>query len=163
MSIEFANTPQLHSFKLLLVEDDKAIVEGLEYYLTQEGFEVSCCYNVKSAIDLLSKTRYDLAILDVALPDGNGYDLCKRIKSMGDIPVIFLTARDDEGSIVMGLDIGADDYITKPFRIRELHSRIKSVLRRTGSSNKNNNEDIITINNITVNIHKDIYDYRRTW
>jgi len=152
MSIEFANSPQLQKFKLLLVEDDKAIVEGLEYYLTQEGFEVSCCYNVKSAIDLVGKTSFDLAILDIALPDGNGYDLCKRIKKMGDIPVIFLTARDDEGSIVMGLDIGADDYITKPFRVRELHSRIKSVLRRTGKANKNINEDIITIDNITVNL-----------
>src|SRR5690554_3867375 len=141
-----------HGYKLLLVEDDKTIVEGLEYYLTQEGFLVTCCYDVSSAIDTLRKFKFDLAILDVSLPDGNGYDLCLEIKSMGDTPVIFLTARDDEGSTVMGLDMGADDYIIKPFRIRELHSRIKSVLRRAGKASSSSNLDIIKIDKITVNL-----------
>ena len=154
MHIDSRNSMSIHSYKLLLVEDDKAIVEGLEYYLIQEGFQVSSCYDLKSALDMLGERQFDLAILDVSLPDGNGYDLCRRIKSLGDTPVIFLTARDDEGSIVMGLDMGADDYITKPFRIRELHSRIKSVLRRAGKVHDSNSEDIITISNITVNLRE---------
>ncbi len=145
------HTP-FHGCKLLLVEDDKTIVEGLEYYLNQEGFLLTCCYDVTSSLKALQKMKFDLAILDISLPDGNGYDLCKKIKETTDTPVIFLTARDDEGSTVMGLDIGADDYITKPFRIRELHSRIKSVLRRSNKNNSNDNFDIIEVSNITVNL-----------
>lgn len=143
-----------HGCKLILVEDDKTIVEGLEYYLMQEGFQVTSCFNATSAIEVLDNNNFDLAILDVSLPDGNGYDICKKIKKMGDTPVIFLTARDDEGSTVMGLDMGADDYITKPFRIRELHSRIKSVLRRAGRGKEDLNQDIITIDNITINLRE---------
>lgn len=118
--------------KLLIVEDDKSIALGLEYSLRQEGFEVTVCGNVRAALDALKTTRFSLAVLDLSLPDGSGYDICRAAKQQGDLPVIFLTARDDEGSVVMGLDMGADDYITKPFRLRELVSRIRSVLRRTG-------------------------------
>ena len=151
--------------RILLVEDDSAIVEGLEYYLTQEGFILTCCYTKASASETLSKQKFDLAILDISLPDGSGYDICKRIKETSDTPVIFLTARDDEGSTVMGLDMGADDYITKPFRIRELHSRVKSVLRRSVKGKTGNELDVIKIDNITVNLQearvykndKDIY------
>ena len=138
--------------KLLLVEDDRAISEGLEYYLSQEGFLLTTCYNYRSALETIKAHKFDLAILDISLPDGNGYDLCKKIKQKGDTPVIFLTARDDEGSTVMGLDMGADDYITKPFRIRELQSRIKSVLRRAGKASSSSNLDIIKIDKITVNL-----------
>ena len=141
-----------HGYKLLLVEDDKTIVEGLEYYLSQEGFSLTCCHNVSSCLTAIANTSYDLAILDISLPDGSGYDLCKRIKETTDTPVIFLTARDDEGSTVMGLDMGADDYITKPFRIRELHSRIKSVLRRTNKDNSTDSFDLIEISNITISL-----------
>ena len=137
--------------KLLLVEDDRTIAEGLEYYLELEGFLLTICYDYTSAFKILDKDNIDLAILDISLPDGNGYDLCKKIKAATDTPVIFLTARDDEGSTVMGLDMGADDYISKPFRIRELHSRIKSVLRRSGKGDYNN-PDIIQTGNITVNL-----------
>ncbi|HOJ10654.1 MAG TPA: response regulator transcription factor [Clostridiales bacterium] len=123
--------------KILFVEDDKIIASGLCYSLTQEGYFVTHCLNVESAKTLINENSYDLAILDLSLPDGSGYDICKMIKAKKDIPVIFLTAIDDEVNVVMGLDMGADDYVTKPFRIRELLSRIKSVLRRydkTGSS-----------------------------
>lgn len=152
-----------HGFKILLVEDDKVIAEGLEYYLTVEGFVITCCYNMASSLVTLSKTSFDLAILDISLPDGNGYNLCKKIKETSDTPVIFLTARDDEGSTVMGLDMGADDYISKPFRIGELHSRIKSVLRRASKGSSGDDSDIMKINNITVNlkeakVQKDIED-----
>ncbi len=88
------------------------------------------CYNASSAKEVLQRKDFDLVILDVSLPDGNGFELCKLIREKGDTPVIFLTACDEEVNVVMGLDLGADDYITKPFRVRELISRIKSVLRR---------------------------------
>lgn len=120
--------------KILFVEDDKIIASGLCYSLTQEGYSVAHFINVESAKAAIKENDFDLAILDLALPDGSGYDICKMIKSKKDIPVIFLTAIDDEVNVVMGLDMGADDYITKPFRIRELLSRIKSVLRRYGKT-----------------------------
>ena len=118
--------------KLLVVEDDRSNAVGLEYSLGQEGFGVTLCAGVADALEALKTERFDLAVLDLSLPDGSGYDVCRAIKRQGDMPVIFLTARDDEVSVVMGLDMGADDYITKPFRIRELTSRIRSVLRRAG-------------------------------
>ena len=118
--------------KLLVVEDDRSIAVGLEYSLGQEGFGVTLCAGVADALEALKTERFDLAVLDLSLPDGSGYDVCRAIKRQGDMPVIFLTARDDEVSVVMGLDMGADDYITKPFRIRELTSRIRCVLRRAG-------------------------------
>ena len=118
--------------KLLVVEDDRSIAVGLEYSLGQEGFGVTLCAGVADALEALKTERFDLAVLDLSLPDGSGYDVCRAIKRQGDMPVIFLTARDDEVRVVMGLDMGADDYITKPFRIRELTSRIRSVLRRAG-------------------------------
>lgn len=118
--------------KILFVEDDKIIAAGLCYSLSQEGYEVTHCLNMKEAETSLNKGRYDLAILDISLPDGSGYDICRKIKEKEDIPVIFLTAIDDEANVVMGLDMGADDYVTKPFRLRELISRIKSITRRYG-------------------------------
>ncbi|MCI8553575.1 MAG: response regulator transcription factor [Clostridiales bacterium] len=117
--------------RLLLVEDDKNIALGLEYSLRQEGFDAVVCGSVASAVQALDETAFDMAVLDLSLPDGTGYELCRLIKQRGDMPVVFLTARDDEVNVVMGLDMGADDYVTKPFRIRELISRLRSVLRRS--------------------------------
>lgn len=118
--------------KILLVEDDQTIALGLDYSLKQEGYETVLCHNGASATEVIQKQceEIDLCLFDLSLPDGSGYDLCELVKKRRDIPVIFLTAFDDEVNVVMGLDMGADDYITKPFRIRELISRIKSVLRR---------------------------------
>ena len=117
---------------VLLVDDDTSIVSNLRTFLNQEGFQVTSANNQKETIDLLDSGQYhfDLALLDVSLPDGSGFSLCSAIKTNSDIPVIFLTASDDEYSVVAGLDLGADDYIPKPFRPRELISRINSVLRR---------------------------------
>jgi len=120
--------------KILLVEDDKIIASGICYSLAQEGYEVTHCLNSAQAREELSQNSFGMAILDINLPDGNGYDICKYIKEKKDIPVIFLTAIDDEVNVVMGLDMGADDYITKPFRIRELLSRIRSINRRYGKA-----------------------------
>ncbi len=117
---------------VLLVDDDTSIVSNLRTFLNQEGFLVTSANNQKETIDLLDSGQYhfDLALLDVSLPDGSGFSLCSAIKANSDIPVIFLTASDDEYSVVAGLDLGADDYIPKPFRPRELISRMNSVLRR---------------------------------
>lgn len=136
----------------LVLEDDSTIGYGIKYSLNQEGFEVLLCTDCKSAIELIddSVQNIDFAILDLTLPDGNGYDICKKIKSQADIPVIFLTACDEEVNVVMGLDMGADDYITKPFRVRELISRIKSIIRRYERSNNAGLGNRLQIKDITV-------------
>ncbi|WP_208559628.1 response regulator transcription factor [Marinilactibacillus kalidii] len=116
--------------KIMIVEDDEVIASGLEYALQAEGFETVLCTSVSSGKQAIEQETFDLCLLDITLPDGTGYELCKRIREKSDAPVIFLTALEDEVNVVMGLDMGADDYITKPFRLRELISRIHSVLRR---------------------------------
>ena len=119
---------------ILLVEDDRAIVMGLTYSLEQEGYQVTVQEDCPSALKVLEEQTFDLCLLDLTLPGGSGYDVCRRVKELGDTPVIFLTAMDDEVNVVMGLDMGADDYVAKPFRPRELVSRIRSVLRRSGGA-----------------------------
>src|SRR5690625_3913293 len=141
---------------ILLVEDDQTIASGLEYSLQQEGYSTMICYNFQTAKKVIQEEleKIDLCIFDLSLPDGSGYDLCRLVKERHDTPVIFLTVMDDEVNVVMGLDMGADDYITKPFRIRELLSRIKSVMRRYGQINKQ--KKIVIINHISVHIDRGI-------
>jgi DNA-binding response OmpR family regulator len=134
--------------KILFLEDDPAIATGLEYSLKNEGYEVKWVSKVSDAMATVSSETFDLCILDINLPDGNGYEVCKEIKKNLEIPVIFLTAYDDEVNVVMGLDYGADDYISKPFRVRELMARIKTVMRRYSSAG---GEGVIKIGNITIN------------
>ncbi len=134
--------------KILLVEDDKTIASGLEYSLIEEGYKIKVCYNATLAREAILKEEFNLYLLDLSLPDGSGYDICKEIKEKNDSPIIFLTACDDEVNVVMGLELGADDYITKPFRVRELMSRIKSVLRRY---NKTSVNTIINIGDVKIN------------
>lgn len=135
---------------VFLLEDDKAIGIGLKYSLENEGYTVTIATSVKSAFEIINKEKFALYILDLTLPDGSGYDVCKKIKSIGDFPVIFLTAYDDEVNVVMGLELGADDYISKPFRVKELIARIKSVLRRYNRESKG----IIKIGNVLINTNK---------
>lgn len=116
---------------ILMLEDDPAIAQGLRYSLESEGYTVTHCATVAQALEAVGAGRFDLCLLDLTLPDGSGYDVCKAIKAKDDTPVIFLTAFDDEVNVVMGLELGADDYISKPFRLRELMARIKTVLRRS--------------------------------
>lgn len=116
--------------KVLLVEDDRLIVENLTEYLGKEGFSVKSAKGQNKAMELLKSTPFDLILLDITLAQGNGYSVCTAVKALYRIPVIFLTALDDEFSVVAGLDMGADDYISKPFRPRELVSRMKMVIRR---------------------------------
>jgi len=134
--------------RILLVEDDKSIALGLAYALEHEGYRVKVCHDKASALNEIQANEFDLAILDITLPDGNGYDLCRTLRGSSDIPVIFLTVLDDEANVVAGLDMGADDYITKPFRLREVLSRVRSVLRRAGSASRDH--DTITIGNLTI-------------
>lgn len=119
---------------VLLVEDDKNIVENLSQYLKEEGFTVVAADGQKKALKYLQEGNFSLVLLDVTLKEGNGYSACNEIKAKFQVPVIFLTALGDEFSVVTGLDMGADDYISKPFRPRELLSRMKSVLRRAGKT-----------------------------
>ena len=133
--------------KILLVEDNETIIMGLKYSLEQEGFQVISAKTAKESKEKLDNKSIDIVLLDVSLPDGNGFEICKEIKEKNYIPVIFLTAQDEETSVVLGLDLGADDYIVKPFRTRELISRIKSVLRRYGKKEENN---IIQYKNIKI-------------
>lgn len=116
--------------RLLLVEDDEALALGIEFTLIDEGYKVLRAASVDEGKRYFESEEPDLVILDVNLPDGSGYELCKHIRTKSDVPVIFLTALDEEVNVVVGFEIGGDDYITKPFRVKELISRIKAILRR---------------------------------
>jgi len=135
--------------KVLVVEDDKTIADGLHYSLYSEGYEVSICENKQKALDTIRQKSFDIYLLDLTLPDGSGYEICEYVKENQNAPVIFLTACDDEINVVRGLDMGADDYITKPFRIRELISRMKSSLKHY--QKELSSTDIMKIGNIAVN------------
>ena len=122
---------------IFLVEDDKVIAKNLTLLLNSEGFTVTHAPTRGDAISMLAQNKFDLALIDISLPDGNGCTVCTEIKEMMNIPVIFLTASGDESSVVTGLNMGADDYITKPFRPRELIARIKNALRKSESFGTN--------------------------
>ena len=139
--------------KFFLLEDDDAIGMGLKYSLEKEGYTAELYTSKADAIGAWKKGEYDLCILDINLPDGNGYDVCKFIKEKEDVPVIFLTASDAEVNVVMGLEMGADDYICKPFRLGELMARVKTVLRRSGRSKDFSGapDNTIRIENMIIN------------
>ncbi len=134
--------------RIFVLEDDEAIGIGLSYTLKSEKYEVTLVKTVSEAKKTVENEEFDLYILDLTLPDGNGYEVCSLIKSKGDLPVIFLTAYDDEINVVTGFELGADDYISKPFRVRELLARVKSVLRRYS---KDNADGIVKIGELSVN------------
>lgn len=136
---------------IFLLEDDEAIGIGLTYSLENEGYNVTLAKSVKEAKKIIDEKEFSLYILDLTLPDGSGYDVCKRIKAKGDLPVIFLTAYDDEVNVIMGFELGADDYISKPFRVKELMLRIKSVMRRYSNETS---DGIIKINNLKINTNE---------
>ncbi|MDD6339255.1 MAG: response regulator transcription factor [Butyrivibrio sp.] len=136
--------------KILLVEDDRELSANLEQFLTRENFSVVVANGQGEAFDILDREAFELVLLDISLNDGNGFAVCNRVKSEHDTPVIFLTASGDEYSVVAGFDAGADDYISKPFRPRELLSRIKNALR------KYNKNTVISYGNISVDAVKGI-------
>lgn len=138
--------------KILLVEDSDSIILGLKYSLEQENFNVKITKTEEDTKKIIETEDFDLILLDITLPDGNGFNICKFVKERKDIPIIFLTARDEETNVVMGLDLGADDYIIKPFRTRELISRINSVFRRYNKADINSN--IIKYKDIKIDMNQ---------
>lgn len=131
--------------KILLVEDNEAIIMGLQYLLEQEGYICQAARRRREAERMVSEQLPDLMLLDIGLPDGDGYQLCRTLRQQYTFPVIFLTAREEEEDVVRAFDLGADDYIIKPFRNRELISRIKNVLRRGGKD-----REVLQCGNITL-------------
>lgn len=117
--------------KILYVEDDLSLIDGLKYTLEKSGYLVDNARTVKEALFFYRQNKYDLLLLDVTLPDGSGFDICKEVRNQSTIPIIFLTASDEEINVVMGLDLGGDDYITKPFKLNELFQGLKAILRRS--------------------------------
>ncbi len=141
---------------VLVVEDDEIIAEGLAISLEQEGYQVLKAETQTKALELLeSDAEIDISLLDINLPDGDGYTVCRQIRKKSQMPIIFLTACDDEIHTVLALEQGADDYISKPFRIRELLARMKAILRRSGTyaDTQEKDKSIISVGDAKVNIH----------
>ena len=126
--------------KILLLEDDLSLINGLSFAFRKQGFELAVVRTLKEANELWGEGKYDLLVLDVSLPDGTGYEFCKKVRQVSKVPIIFLTASDEEMNIIMGLDIGGDDYITKPFKLGDLVSRINALLRRAKGFNSTDTE-----------------------
>ncbi len=142
--------------KILVVDDEIHIVELVKYNLENQGYSVKTAYDGEEALNLISRERFDLIILDLMLPLIDGLEVCKILKrdQSKDIPIIMLTAKTSETDKVYGLEIGADDYITKPFSIKELTARVKAVLRRSGEKNKEFNEKIIILGDVKIDLEK---------
>lgn len=118
--------------RVLVVDDEKLIVKGIRFSLEQEGMQVDCAYDGQEALDKIKENAYDVILLDVMLPGFNGYEVCQQVREFSDVPIIMLTAKDDDMDKILGLEYGADDYITKPFNILEVKARIKAIMRRSG-------------------------------
>ena len=145
--------------KILIVDDEPSIVKGLKYSLEKDGYLTGAAYDGQEALELFAKNQYDLILLDVMLPKVDGMEVCQRVRESSDVPIIMLTAKGDDMDKILGLEYGADDYMTKPFNILEVKARIKTILRRVaspaeaaaGASSKNNT---ITVGDISVDIDK---------
>lgn len=136
--------------KIFFVKDDLSLISGLSFALKKQGYEVDNARTIDEAEKLWQNNKYDLAILDVSLPDGSGYQLCEKIRLNSKIPIIFLTAADEETDIIMGLDMGADDYITKPFKLAVFLSKVNAIIRRSNDFNQKNT--VLNSNGISVNL-----------
>ena len=135
--------------RVLVVDDEKLIVKGIRFSLEQDGMEVDCAYDGEEAIELAKKTEYDMVLLDVMLPKFDGYEVCQAIREFSDMPIIMLTAKGGDMDKILGLEYGADDYISKPFRPRELVSRMRSVLRRAGRT-----QSVVSVRDIRIDTEK---------
>ena len=122
--------------KVLVVDDEKLIVKGIRFSLEQDGFEVACAYDGEEALQMAKETEYDMVLLDVMLPKLNGFEVCQAIREFSEMPIIMLTAKGDDMDKILGLEYGADDYITKPFNILEVKARIKAILRRNSKKSR---------------------------
>ena len=128
--------------RVLVVDDEKLIVKGIRFSLEQDGIEVDCAYDGEEAIEAAKKKEYDVILLDVMLPKFNGFEVCQQIREFSNMPIIMLTAKGDDMDKILGLEYGADDYITKPFNILEVKARIKAIIRRSSKNTSNNNVDM---------------------
>ena len=128
------------SKKVLVVDDEKLIVKGIRFSLEQEGMQVDCAYDGQEALDMIKENTYDVILLDVMLPKFNGYEVCQQVREFSDVPIIMVTAKDDDMDKIRGLEYGADDYITKPFNILEVKARIKAIMRRSSKKEEENKE-----------------------
>ena len=132
------------SRRVLVVDDEKLIVKGIRFSLEQDGYDVDCAYDGEEALKLAKENAYDIILLDVMLPKYDGFEVCQQIREYSDVPIIMLTAKGDDMDKILGLDYGADDYITKPFNILEVKARIKAIMRRISKQNKDQeNEKVI--------------------
>ena len=120
--------------KVLVVDDEKLIVKGIRFSLEQDGMEVDCAYDGQEALDLIHKNEYDVVLLDVMLPVLTGFEVCQQVREFSDVPIIMLTAKGDDMDKILGLEYGADDYITKPFNILEVKARIKAIISRSSAA-----------------------------
>jgi DNA-binding response OmpR family regulator len=140
--------------RVLLVDDEQAIQTLLQYPLRRDGYEVVAAMDGREALDLFAAQRFDLVVLDVMLPRIDGIEVCRRLRSRSQVPIIMLTARDDEGDKVLGLEIGADDYITKPFSVREFRSRIRALLRRSEFARAGDAQEPISVADLDIDFER---------
>ena len=137
--------------RVLVVDDEKLIVKGLKFSLEQDGYEVECAYDGEEALELARSGKYDIILLDIMLPKLTGFEVCQQIRETMDVPIIMLTAKGDDMDKILGLDYGADDYITKPFNILEVKARMKAILRRSRSEKPEPaNADIIESGDLMI-------------
>ncbi|MCR4694798.1 MAG: response regulator transcription factor [Pseudobutyrivibrio sp.] len=143
--------------KVLVVDDEKLIVKGIRFSLEQDGMEVDCAYDGQEALDLATANAYDMILLDVMLPKMDGFQVCQNIREFSNVPIVMLTAKGDDMDKILGLEYGADDYITKPFNILEVKARIKAIMRRTSMTIKpqatSRDSSVITDGDITLDVN----------
>lgn len=138
--------------KVLVVDDEKLIVKGLRFSLEQDGMEVDCAYDGEEALEYARSKEYDMVLLDVMLPKMDGFEVCQQIHEFSNMPVVMLTAKGDDMDKILGLEYGADDYITKPFNILEIKARIKAIMRRTGRSEKGNQGKVVEASELRMDL-----------
>jgi DNA-binding response OmpR family regulator len=137
--------------KVLVVDDEKLIVKGIRFSLEQDGMEVDCAYDGEEALNFAKEKEYDIVLLDIMLPKLNGFEVCQQIREFSSMPIVMLTAKGDDMDKILGLEYGADDYITKPFNILEVKARIKAIMRRTSKKNEQvENKKIVVIGDLKL-------------
>lgn len=136
--------------KVLVVDDEKLIVKGIRFSLEQDGMEVDCAYDGEEALEAVKKKEYDVILLDVMLPKMTGFEVCQQIRDFSNMPIIMLTAKGDDMDKILGLEYGADDYITKPFNILEVKARIKAIIRRSSKKSSDNQAKVIKIEDLKI-------------
>ena len=139
--------------KVLVVDDEKLIVKGIRFSLEQDGMEVDCAYDGEEALECIHNKEYDIVLLDLMLPKLSGMEVCQQVREFSDVPIIMLTAKGEDMDKILGLEYGADDYMTKPFNILEVKARVKTILRRTTLAQKENSQRILTVRDMQINLN----------